>query len=80
MPQLEVPFNALQFDPTQGSGVLPVGKHPVIIEASEIRPTKENDGSAYLQFQLKITDGPFTADCRYCFKAIVCNLPRYGRL
>ena len=59
MPKLEIPFNALQYDPTQGSGVLPVGKHSVIIEASEIRPTKEQDGSAYLQFQLRITEGAF---------------------
>jgi hypothetical protein len=56
MAQLIQPFNALQFDPTQGAGQLPIGKHVVIAEKSEIKPTKGNDGG-FLEFGLKIVEG-----------------------
>lgn len=57
MAQLIAPFNALQFDPTQSAGQLPVGKHKVIAESSEVKPTSNNDGG-YLQYNLKIIEGP----------------------
>lgn len=57
MAQLLQAFNAQQFDPTQGGGSLPVGRHPVIIESSEVKANKANDGG-YLQLNLKLIDGP----------------------
>jgi len=51
-------FDATKVDPTQsGGGNLPVGKHPVIIEASDIKANSNNDGG-YLAFELRVTDGP----------------------
>lgn len=55
--QLIQPFNAQQYDPTQGVGSLPIGKHPVIVETSEVKANKANDGG-YLQLNLRIIDGP----------------------
>ena len=57
MAQLLQAFNAQQFDPTQGGGSLPVGRHPVIVESSEVKANKANDGG-YLQLNLKLIDGP----------------------
>ncbi len=57
MAQLIQAFNAQQFDPTQGGGSLPVGRHPLIIESSEVKANKANDGG-YLQLNLKLIDGP----------------------
>lgn len=51
------PFNAHNVDPSQGLPSLPIGRHPVIIESSEIKANSKNDGG-YLQFGLRITDGP----------------------
>ena len=59
MAQLIQAFNAQQYDPTQGGGSLPVGRHPVIIESSEVKANKANDGG-YLQLNLKLIDGPQT--------------------
>lgn len=55
--QLIQAFNAQQYDPTQGVGSLPIGRHPVIIESSEVKANKANDGG-YLQLNLRIIDGP----------------------
>lgn len=55
--QLIQPFNAQQYDPTQGVGSLPIGKHPVIVETSEVKANKANDGG-YLQLNLRIIGGP----------------------
>lgn len=57
MAQLIQPFNAHNVDPTQGAGSLPVGKHNVIIEKSDVKATKANDGGL-VEFGLKIIDGP----------------------
>jgi len=57
MAQLIQPFNAQQFDPTQGVGGLPIGRHPVVVESSEVKANKANDGG-YLQLNLKVIDGP----------------------
>lgn len=58
MAQLQSPFNAQQFDPKQGSfEQLPVGKHPVVIVASEIKPTSDNTGGMIV-YQLQVIDGP----------------------
>lgn len=57
MAQLLQAFNAQQYDPTQGGGSLPVGRHPVIIESSEVKANKANDGG-YLQLNVKLIDGP----------------------
>lgn len=53
------PFNAQQFDPTQSTGQLPVGKHPVKIIDSEVKANSANTGG-YLQLTLQIIDGPQT--------------------
>ena len=57
MAQLLQAFNAQQFDPKQGGGSLPVGRHPCIIESSEVKANKANDGG-YLQLNVKLIDGP----------------------
>ena len=59
MAQLIQAFNAQQYDPTQGGGSLPVGRLPVIVESSEVKANKANDGG-YLQLNLKLIDGPQT--------------------
>lgn len=59
MAQLIQAFNAQQYDPTQGGGNLPVGRHPSIIESSEVKANKANDGG-YLQLNVKLIDGPQT--------------------
>ena len=59
MAQLIQAFNAQQYDPTQGGGSLPVGRHPSIIESSEVKANKANDGG-YLQLNVKLIDGPQT--------------------
>ena len=59
MAQLLQAFNAQQYDPTQGGGSLPVGRLPVIVESSEVKANKANDGG-YLQLNLKVIDGPQT--------------------
>jgi hypothetical protein len=57
MAQFIQPINLNNFDPTQGVGGLPIGRHPVVISSSEIKATKANDGG-YLQLDLTIIDGP----------------------
>ena len=59
MAQLIQAFNAQQYDPTQGGGSLPVGRHPVSSESSEVQANKANDGG-YLQLNVKLIDGPQT--------------------
>jgi hypothetical protein len=54
--QLMNAFNAQQYDPTQSAGGLPIGRHPVIIEKSEIKANAANNGG-YLQLDLLVTDG-----------------------
>lgn len=56
MQQLMQPFNPMDFDPEMTGG-LPVGRHPVVISAGEIKPTKENDGGL-LELTLTAIDGP----------------------
>ena len=55
-------FNATAFTPRySGSDGLPPGKHPVIISASEFRPTKDSspsDPRMMLVFTLEAIDGP----------------------
>ena len=59
---VQMSFNAGQFTPRySGSDGLPPGKHPVIISASEFRPTKDstpNDPRMMLVFTLEAIDGP----------------------
>lgn len=58
MPALGLNFDARTVDPASaGASGLPVGDHPVIIESSEVKPTKEQDGG-YLQLNLRAIDGP----------------------
>lgn len=58
MPQLPAPFDPNQYDPTQSAGgQLPIGKHVVVIESSEVKATQDNTGG-YIQLNLKITEGP----------------------
>lgn len=59
MAQLQQQFNAQQFDPTQGGNYqqLPVGKHPVVIIASEIKANNSNTGGMVV-YELEVIDGP----------------------
>ena len=55
--QLQHPFDATKIDPSQMGGQMPVGKHPVVIRESTIKPTKDQT-SGYIEFTLQIIDGP----------------------
>lgn len=57
MTQLVAAFDPMMYDPTQGAGSLPVGRHPVHIEKAEVKANKANDGG-YLEFLLRVIDGP----------------------
>lgn len=57
MAQLLHAFDARAYDPTQGAGSLPIGRHPVIIESSEVKGNSKNDGG-FLLLTLKLIDGP----------------------
>lgn len=61
MAQLQSAFNAQQFDPTQGGNFsqLPVGKHVVVIVASEVKATSDNTGGL-VQYDLQVIEGPGT--------------------
>jgi hypothetical protein len=52
-------FNSNGVDPSYGAGgsYLPPGKHPVVIVASELKPTKDTTGG-YLALTLEAIDGP----------------------
>lgn len=50
-------FDATQWDPSQSVGQLPIGRHKVIIEDSEVKATKANDGG-YLALTLQVIEGP----------------------
>ena len=50
-------FDATQWDPSQSAGQLPIGRHKVIIEDSEVKATKANDGG-YLALTLQVIEGP----------------------
>lgn len=51
-------FNPLEWDPSQGSGSLPVGTHLVVIDRHEAKPSQNNSGNGYLEVGLRIVDGP----------------------
>jgi hypothetical protein len=56
MPQFQ--FNSQGIDPQYGgAGGLPIGKHPVVIIASALKPTKDGQGG-YMELQLQAIDGP----------------------
>lgn len=56
--QLLERFNPYDHNPEAPvGGNLPVGKHPVVIIAAEVVPTKNNDGGMVV-FTLQIIDGP----------------------
>lgn len=57
MTQLLNAFNPMDYDPTQGTPQLPMGKHPVIIESAEVKANNANTGG-YLSLNLRIIDGP----------------------
>lgn len=55
---------AFQFDSTGvqpqyggGSPQLPLGKHPVVINGSQLKPTQKNDGG-FMELMLEAIDGP----------------------
>lgn len=49
-------FNAALVKPETGSTALPLGKYPVVITASDVKPTKGGDGF-YVEVTLEIIDG-----------------------
>lgn len=56
MAQFQNPFDASAVAPREPMDVLPDGDYPVIIEASEWKPTKKQDGT-YLELTLQVIDG-----------------------
>jgi hypothetical protein len=51
-------FNSQGVEPEYGgAGGLPLGKHPVVIAGTELKPTKDNTGG-YLELTLEAIDGP----------------------
>lgn len=54
----EYNFNAQGMDAQYGgAGGLPLGRHPVVISASALKPTKDGQGG-YLEFEITAIDGP----------------------
>jgi hypothetical protein len=54
MAQIHLDFsNIEEFDP------LPKGDYPVVIESAQVRESKENPGTEYLNWELTVTDGEF---------------------
>lgn len=51
-------FDPTQVDPTQGSGGWPLGRHPVVATAVEVKATKGNENNGMASFTLEIIDGP----------------------
>jgi len=58
MAKLVQPFDATQFNPVQGVGGLPIGKHLVMIVSDELKATANDKNAAFLQFNLKVVEGP----------------------
>lgn len=56
MAQFNSTFDATQVDPSAPFEVIPAGKYPVHIVASDMKPTKDGNGS-YLWLELEILDG-----------------------
>jgi len=52
-----VPFDPNSVEPTPDFEALLPGKYPVLIEKSEVKPTKANNGH-YIELQMVIVDGP----------------------
>ena len=52
-------FDASQVDPQQSFDPIPAAWYKTMIVASEMKPTKDQQG-AYLQLQLKVIDGEYT--------------------
>ena len=53
-----IAFDASTVQPTQTFNALPAGSYPVIITASQIKPTKNVDGE-YLELTLEVQGGEF---------------------
>lgn len=51
-----MPFNPMDYDPSQSAGQLPVGQHIVVVTGAEVKATKECTGG-YLQLFLKVVQG-----------------------
>ncbi|MBI9017341.1 MAG: DUF669 domain-containing protein [Phycisphaerae bacterium] len=51
-------FNANNVEPDAGFEPIPAGKYPVVITKTEMKPTKNGDGS-YLEIELAVTEGEF---------------------
>jgi hypothetical protein len=88
-------FNSQGVEPQYGgAGGLPLGKHPVVIVGTDLKPTKDNTGG-YLELTIEAIDGPAkgmqTVDrlnlhnksdvaVRIANQAACRILPRYRRL
>lgn len=55
---VQLNFNATQVDPTAAFEALPSGTYPVIITASQKKPTSKGDGS-YLELEMTVQGGEF---------------------
>ena len=55
---MQLPFNAFDYDPTQGASVcFPLADYRVEITAAEPKVVKDNPGAGYLELSLTVTDG-----------------------
>lgn len=57
MAQLQQAFDATQWNPEQSAGQLPIGRHKVVIEDSEVKGNAANTGG-YLALTLQVIEGP----------------------
>ena len=49
-------FNAAEVDPMTDFEAIPAGKYTVVLTASEMKPTKSNNGR-YLELTFEVVDG-----------------------
>jgi len=65
-------FNAAEVEPATGFDVIPAGEYEAIIIESEMKPTKNNNGS-YLQLTFQLTGGQY--DGRYVWARLNLDNP-----
>jgi len=65
-------FNAAEVEPSTGYDVIPAGEYEAIITDSEMKPTKNNNGS-YLQLTFQLVGGQY--DCRFVWARLNLDNP-----
>ncbi|WP_435607689.1 DUF669 domain-containing protein [Pseudomonas knackmussii] len=65
-------FNAAAVEPAQSFELIPAGSYTAIVESSDIKPTKANNGH-YISLKFQIIDGQFKG--RLVFSSITLDNP-----